>query len=100
RASILTLSKRASLPLSAASSGLSRSDRFIASSMMILPVLQGARGLFDIAERVTHPVDLLIGFMALAGQQDHIVGRSAGDGLTDGFGTVGYDCQLFGAFNT
>src|SRR5690606_25625800 len=100
RASMLTLSKLASLPWRLALSGLVRSERRIASSMMVLPVLQGAFGLFDIAERVTHPMDLLIGFMPLASQQDHIPRLGAGDGLIDGLGTVGYDYGLLGSFNT
>src|SRR5690606_18737424 len=100
RASMLTLSKLASLPSRLALSGLVRSERRIASSMMVLPVLQGAFGLFDIAERVTHPMDLLIGFMPLAGQQDHIPRLGAGDGLIDGLGTVGYDYGLPWSFNT
>src|SRR5690554_2411908 len=97
---MLTLSKLTSAPRRVALSGWVRADRNMASSMLFPPALQSAFGLFDIAERVTHPIDLLVSLVPLARQQNDVIRLGSGNGPGNRLGTVGYDLQLVGTFNS
>jgi hypothetical protein len=59
--------------------------------LRIQPLLQ----FLLVVEGVLHALDLLVGFVALAGQQDDVALLASPDRVADGFAPVGNDFGFF-----